>query len=124
MRLVLVGLLLSMSACNFAVTYLPDGGRARVTCDAKTTISVTVLNNKNEPSVGATVTATNPTSGETKSGKTDARGVFIVKDELGEGAVKVTAELNGLTSQEQNITFICGECGCIGNPDAITLNLK
>ncbi len=125
MRTALAGLILSLSACNFAPTYLPDGGRARVTCDATTSkIPVTVLDAAGKPAVGATVTAVNAQTAETKTGKTDARGVFELSDELAPGAVSLTAALGTQSSSDQNTTWICGECGCAGSPRAITLTLR
>jgi len=116
---------LLLTACAGYTPDLPDGGRARVNCTGGTvTVPVTVRDPFGNPSEGATVTATNVQDGRYDSGKTDGRGVWLVSDQLAPGAVRIEAELNGLTSEKQDVTFTCGECSCAASPRDIYLNLK
>ena len=83
-----------------------------------------VVNTKGQAIEAIEVTVTHLGSGTVVTGKTDANGfVYLVKEELGAGTIRVTAQL-GSQSDTAEVDMVCGECMCSATPNQLTLTLQ
>jgi hypothetical protein len=106
----------------------PDGGRIRVNCEMTAQLwPVEVVDLSGVPAPGAQVTAVNEADLSKKmTGTTDGRGIFRVDGKVvGDGAVRVTATLNGLNTNVGRFTFTPSEClGSAVEPRDLRLQLQ
>ncbi|MFZ5470062.1 MAG: carboxypeptidase-like regulatory domain-containing protein [Myxococcota bacterium] len=119
-------LLLALAACGPSSNHQADGGRDRLVCTTELVfITVKVLDALGNPVEGATVTGTNPSSQKTSTGTTNGSGVTTaIGEDLGQGTVHVQATMGTKVSDVKDVVFTCGECHCIGEPNAVTLTLS
>lgn len=110
------------SGCGNVTNLLPDGGRGRVICtDSNTRVPVKVERGDGSAALGARVFATNTFWQDRQEGLVNSQGVYVVDERLGPGAVRVSAVLNGVSSNVGEITFVCGECDCVATPVSLRL---
>ena len=116
---------LLLTACGPDVVYRPDGGGV-VRCEPETEIylAVAVTDADGEPVEDANVVAKNLSTGMTVTGTTNGDGVTTaVGTSLGSGSIEVFARLNTRESERKQVEFVCGECSCDIQPDAVTLQI-
>lgn len=88
-------------------------------------LPVTVVDAQGQPVQGATVTATNLTSGQKITAVTnDQGGTGAVGSSIGSGTVQITAQKDTKTSDVGQANFVCGDCGCSFEPESVTLTLN
>lgn len=110
--------------CSGYQPYLPDGGRARVNCQAATiTVPVTVLDRIGDPAPMAVVEVEYTSLGESENVIADARGVALVVDK-GPGIVRLIGNVNDLRSPPGELTFVGTECSSAVTPRSITLQVR
>jgi len=118
-------LLLVSTGCPNYQPYLPDGGRARVNCNATPTdVPVTVRNAMGEVVPEAVVSVEYTSYAESENLIADARGVVIVKDLHGPGTVKVIGTAGSLRSDAAEINFIGTECSEAASPRSLSIVVK
>lgn len=112
--------------CAPETNVLPDGGHMRLSCNTERAyISIKVVDSLGAAVESASVTATNIGSGEVLTATTNSNGVTTaVGEEIGPGTIRVKATLSGKISSTQEALFTCGECGCLGEPNNLTLVLN
>jgi len=111
--------------CSGYQPYLPDGGRARVNCEAaQLTVPVTVLDRIGDPAPQAIVEVEYTSLvGENENVITDGRGVALVADK-GPGIVRLIANVNDLRSDVGELTFVGTECSSAVSPRSLTLQVR
>jgi hypothetical protein len=110
--------------CSGYQPYLPDGGRARVNCQAaQLTVPVTVLDRVGDPSPLAVVEVEYTSLGESENVIADGRGIALVADK-GPGIVRLIANVNDLRSGVGELTFVGTECSSAVSPRSITLQVR
>jgi|GEM_PF-6663540 hypothetical protein len=121
----LVAILFVSTGCPNYVPYLPDGGRARVNCNATPLKApITVLNEMGEPVPEAVVAIEYTSYGESANLITDARGLVLVEDLHGPGTVKVSATSGSLRSGVSELNFVGTECSEAVTPRSLTITVK
>jgi len=117
--------ILVTTGCPGYQPYLPDGGRARVNCNASPTdVPVTVRNVMGEAVPEAVVSIEYTSYAESENLIADARGVAIVKDIHGPGTVKVVATAGSLRSDPAEINFIGTQCSQAASPRSLSIVVK
>jgi hypothetical protein len=118
--------LAGLFACGQPSLTQPDGGRARANCPNETTaIVVKVVDASDAPVEGATVTATNPTRGESITATTGGDGTTRgITEEIGPGTVNLRATLGARQSELRQVNWVCGECFCTAEPASVVLKLS
>lgn len=124
-RLLPLAALAGLVACGQPSLTQPDGGRSRAQCtNEPASIVVKVEDSAGLPVEGATVTATNPGTGESITGTTNGQGTTqAVNQEIGPGTVHVRATLGSRQSDTRQVNWVCGECLCTADPSSLVLEL-
>lgn len=127
MRFVLpfAALLAVATGCPAYVPYQPDGGRARVNCDATAvTAAVQVFDRAGDPAPGALLTIDYLGYGESEVLPADGRGVLRVGNKFGVGTVRVRGTVNDLDTQFGELNFVGTECSSAVTPRELFLTLQ
>lgn len=123
--LALLTLLVVSTGCPNYVPYLPDGGRARVNCNASTlNVPITVLDRAGDPSPQAVIEVEYLSYGESENLITDGRGIAILTDKHGPGVVRLIANVNDLRSDVAEVTFTGTECSTSVVPRSLTMPVR
>ena len=124
--LLLAAVVFAFSGCAGGYDpYLPDGGRARVNCNAAPVdVPVTVLDRGGSPYPEAIVSVTYVGTGEQENLVADARGIAILTDKHGPGVVRVFGDVGGFRSDVAEVTFVGTECSSAVTPRALTLQVR
>lgn len=118
-------LLVLATGCPSYVPYQPDGGRARVNCDANAvTAAVQVNDRAGDPAAGALITIDYLGYGESEVLQADARGVLRVGNKFGVGTVRVQGSVNDLDTQVGELNFVGTECSSAVTPRELFLSLQ
>ncbi|MBI3185901.1 MAG: carboxypeptidase regulatory-like domain-containing protein [Myxococcales bacterium] len=118
---------LALCACGPISRQQPDGGRALNQCAPEpVSIAVKVVDAEGNPVEGAIVTATNQTSGQAATAQTRGDGTTsgITQEKISPGTVLLRASLGTRVSEVKQVTWVCGECHCTAEPDAIIITLS
>lgn len=117
--------ILSLSGCPNYVPYLPDGGRAKVNCDAsELSVPVTVLDRAGDPAPGAVVALDYLSYSESENLIADVNGRVVVKEKFGPGTIRVQGNVNDLRTQIGELNFTGTECSTSVTPRSLTLQLQ
>ena len=107
------------------VTYLPDGGHARINCtDSALSVPVTVLDRLGDPAPQAVVSIDYLSYSESENLIADLNGRALVTEKYGPGTVRVQGNVNDLRTQVAELSFIGSECSSSVSPRALTLKLQ
>jgi uncharacterized GH25 family protein len=88
-------------------------------------LRVEVVDAQGRPVKDATVTATHVESTVSITSTTNERGVTTaVTEELGQGAVRLTASAGSKVSPAAQVTWTCDECHCTPEPSTVQLQLN
>lgn len=118
-------LLVVATGCPSYVPYQPDGGRARVNCDATAvTAAVQVFDRAGDPAPGALLTIDYLGYGESEVVPADGRGVLRVGNKYGVGTVRVRGTVNDLDTQFGELNFVGTECSSAVTPRELFLTLQ
>jgi hypothetical protein len=119
-------LLLSAAACGGEPPTNALGEVPAEACDNKHLdfVTTTVVDSAGAPVAGATVVGTHLQSGLTQTGTTGASGVSkAITEDVGAGRVAVQAYRGSQPSDVVEVEFVCGDCGCTPQPQAVTVRL-
>lgn len=122
----LSSLCLAAFGCGVPQSVQPDGGRDRIVCTNEFVyITVKVMDAQGNPVEGATVSATNAGIGKTSTATTNSSGVTTaIGEDIGPGTATIQATSGSKVSNTQTVNWVCGECHCTAEPNAITLTLN
>jgi len=116
---------LLLAGCQNFVTYLPDGGHARATCDNSALgVPVTVLDRAGEPAPGAVIALDYLSYSASENLIADGSGLAVVREKYGPGTVRVQGNVNDLRTQVAEINFLGTDCSSSVDPRSLTLKLQ
>lgn len=116
---------LVLAGCLNQVTYLPDGGHARINCtDSALSVPVTVLDRLGDPAPQAVISIDYLSYSESENLIADQNGRALVTEKYGPGTVRVQGNVNDLRTQVAELSFIGSECSSSVSPRALTLKLQ